>query len=67
MFVWLSFGFVVKRSISCFFLGGCNFLLYVGVFHLLSFVGLDLQNDCLNLVLSWDVLLSPSMVIKSFG
>jgi hypothetical protein len=26
-----------------------------------------LQNDCLNLVLSWDVLLSPSMVIKSFG
>ena len=41
MFVWLSsFGFV-ERLLSCFFLG-CSLPPCVGVFPLLSFVGLDL-------------------------
>ena len=44
MFVWLSsFGFV-ERLLSCFFLG-CSFPSCVGVFHPLSFVGLDLWKD----------------------
>jgi len=45
MFMWLSsFGFVESRLLSCFFLG-CTFPPCVGVFHLLSFVGLDLWKD----------------------
>jgi hypothetical protein len=32
----------------------------------LSFVGLDLCKNCVNLVLSWNILFSPSMVIESF-
>ena len=44
-FVWLSsFGFVERRLLSCFFLG-CSFPPCVGVFHLLSILGLDLRKD----------------------
>jgi hypothetical protein len=44
MFVWLSlFGFV-ERLLSCYFLG-CTFPPCVGIFHLLSFIGLDLWKD----------------------
>jgi hypothetical protein len=38
-----SFGFS-ERLLSCFFLG-CNFPPCVRIFHLLSFVGLDLWRD----------------------
>ena len=64
MFVWLSsFGFV-ERFLSCLFLG-CSFSPCVGVFHLLSFLGL--KRCCVNLVLSWNTLVSPSMVIERFA
>jgi hypothetical protein len=44
MFVWLSsFGFV-ERLLSCFFLG-YSFPPCIGVFHLLTSVGLDLWKD----------------------
>ena len=39
----------------------------VGVFHTLSSVGLDLWRHCVNLVLSWSILVSPSMVIESLA
>ena len=45
----------------------CSFPPPVGVFYL-SFVGLDLWKDnCVNLVLSWNILFSPSSVIESFA
>jgi hypothetical protein len=43
----------------------CNFPPCVGVFPLLSFEGLDSWK--VNLVLSWNTLVSPSMVIESFA
>jgi hypothetical protein len=46
---------------------GCTFPPCVGVLHLLSFVGLDLWRDIVNLVLSWSIMVSPSMVIESFA
>ena len=46
---------------------GCSFPLCIGVFHLLSIVGLDLLRFCINLVLSWSILVSPFMVIESFA
>jgi hypothetical protein len=61
MFVWLSsFGFVIRRLISgkrkkkkinFLLFHGCSFPPCVGVFHLLSFIGLDLwKKYYLNLV-----------------
>ena len=46
MFVCFSyFGFfLVRRLIYCFFLGVVSFL-FVGVFHLLSIVGVDVWKD----------------------
>ena len=46
---------------------GCSFPPFVGVFHLLSFIGLDLCIYCVNLVLSWNILVSPAMVIERFA
>jgi hypothetical protein len=60
-----SFGFVERRLLSCFFLG-CSFPTCVGVFHLLSFVGLVVERYCINLVLLWNILVSLSIVIESF-
>ena len=45
---------------------GCNFPPCVGVFYFLSFIGLDLWKDCVNLVLSLNILVFASMVIESF-
>ena len=39
-----------------------------GLFHLLPFVGLDfMEIYCVNLALSCNILLSPSMLIESFA
>ena len=57
---------LLKEDYFLAFLGGC-FSPRVGVFHLLSFVELDLQKRyCVNLFLSWDILVSPSMLIERF-
>ena len=53
---------------------GITFLLFlrrdfhpcIGFFLLLSFEGLDLWKEIVYLVLSWNTLVSPSMVIESF-
>jgi hypothetical protein len=44
MFVWLSFRFVKRKFTFLLFLE-CSFSPCVGVFHVLSFVGLDLWKD----------------------
>ena len=46
---------------------GYSFPSCIGVFYLLSFVGLDLWKDTVNLVLSWNILASLSVVIESFA
>ena len=67
MFMWLSSFRCVEKITFLLFLG-CSFPPCVGVFHLLSFVGLDLWKDCcVNLFLSWNILCSSSMVIESFA
>jgi hypothetical protein len=61
MFLWLySFGFVEKRFTLLLF-PGCTFTPCVRIFHLSSFVGLDLWKDCVNLVLSCNIYVSPSI------
>jgi Ethanolamine utilization protein EutJ (predicted chaperonin) len=46
MIVWLSsFEFVEKKKITLLFFLGCSFPHCVGIFHLLSFVGLDFWKD----------------------
>ena len=50
--MWLcSFGFVERTLLPC-ISWGCSFLPCVGVFHLLSFVGIY-GKYCVNLVLSF--------------
>ena len=48
---------------------GCSFHPCVGVFPLFSSEGLDskVERHCVNFVLSWNTLISPSMVIESFA
>jgi hypothetical protein len=66
MFVWLSsFWFVERRLISSFFLGS-SYSPCVGVFQLLSFIGLVCGNIWYKFGFVM-VLVSPSMVIESIG
>jgi hypothetical protein len=58
---------VCSKKITFLLLLGCSFPPCVGVFHPLSFVGLDLWKHFINLVLSWNILVSPPMVIESFA
>jgi hypothetical protein len=61
-FVWLSsFGF------TFFLFLWCSFPPYVGVFHLLAFIGLDFGKESVNLVLSWNIFVSLSMIIENFS
>ena len=46
---------------------GRSFCPCIGFFLLLSFEGLDSCRYCVNLVLSWNTLVSPSMVIESLA
>ena len=46
---------------------GCNYHPCVGVFPSLSFEGLGLSKDTVNLVSSWNTLVYPSMVIEIFA
>jgi len=45
---------------------GCSFLPCVGVFHLLSPIDGFVERYYVNLLLSWNILVSPSMLIDSF-
>ena len=62
------FFWVCWKKITFLLFLGCTFPPCVGVFYLLFFVGLDLWKDnCVNLVLSWNNLVSPSMLIENFA
>jgi hypothetical protein len=60
-----SFEFVMRRLISCFFLGVVS-LLGVSLHYLLYNAEL-VERWCLYLVLSQNILVSLSLVIKSFA
>ena len=63
--MWLSV--VCSKFIFLHFLR-FTFLLFVGVFHLLSFQGLEFfESYCVNLFLCWHSLVSSSMVIVNFA
>jgi hypothetical protein len=54
----IMFGYLLGGLLKDYFLAfflGCSFPPCVGVFYLLSFVGLDLCKNCVNLVLSWNI------------
>ena len=77
MCLWFyPFGFVVRCLISCLFFGVgtflvlefCLFVCFIFVFVLRILCKTELVDRyCLNLVLSWNILFSPSMLIKSFA
>ena len=62
MYLWLpAFDLVLRCLISCPFFG-------TGIFLVLEFSFQDpLYRYCLNLVLSWNILVTPSMLIESFA
>lgn len=65
--VVLSFGFAVRSLISCRSFGIGIFLILMSFpSRILCRAGL-VDRYCLNLVLSWNILVSPSMLIKSFA
>ena len=64
VFVILSF-WVYSKIINFLLFVWCKYPPCIGVFLLESSVGL-VDIYCLNLVLSWNVLISPSMMIQSF-
>jgi hypothetical protein len=63
----LLFFWVCCEKISFLLFLGYSFPPCVEVFHLLSSIGLGLvKRYYLNLVLSWNMLVSPSMIIEIF-
>ena len=76
MCLWLSaFDFVVRCLISCLFFGVgtflvlefCLFVCFIFVFVLRILCKTELVDRyCLNLVLSWNILFYPCMLIESF-
>ena len=68
LFLFLS-GFLLSLMEEGYYLSfpGCSFPPCIGVFLILSFVELGQgKRYCVNLVLSWNILISPSMLIESF-
>ena len=66
MFLWLSsFGFVETRFFFLFL--ACSFPNCIETFHLLSFVVLDLWKECVDLVLAWNILVSPYVLRVLLG
>jgi hypothetical protein len=67
MFVWLaSFGFVEKRMISCFCWGVVPPLCW-SFLSIIPWRAGFVERYCINLFLSWNILVSPSMAIESFA
>jgi hypothetical protein len=60
-----SFRFV-ERLLSCFFKGVVSFLIWSFHFIILGRAGF-MERYCVSLVLSWNTLVSPSMVIESLA
>jgi len=66
MFVCLSFGFFARKSYSCFLYSIVSLLvLEFSIYY--SFRAGFIERYCINLVLSWNILVSPSILIKSFA
>jgi hypothetical protein len=67
--LWCGFLLLIYWSeilyLLCF--PGCGQPLQINVFLLVPFVEFDRQRYCLNLVLSWNVSLSPFIMIDSFS
>jgi hypothetical protein len=67
MFLWVSpFSFILRCLISCPFFGAVTFLVLEFHSRILCRVGL-VDRYCLNLVLSWNILVFPSMLIENFA
>jgi hypothetical protein len=66
MCVLLSSFWFVERLLSCFF-WGYSFPPCVGVFHLLSLYGWICAKILCKFGFSWNILVSPSMLIDSFS
>ena len=68
-YIWMViFFWVWWMKVTILLFPGCHFPPCIGVFLLLFFVGLRLYKiSCVNLVLSWNILVSPSLVIESFA
>ena len=67
IFVWLIFCLLCCKITFLLYLG-YSFLLCVGISFLLWIVLLDFWKvNCVNLVWSWNILVSPSMLIETFA
>jgi hypothetical protein len=68
MCLWLSpFGFVVRCLISCPFFGAGIFFVLEFSFQVPLCKAGCVDKYCLNVVLSWNILFSPLMLIESFA
>jgi hypothetical protein len=66
-FMWLSSFWFVERLLSCFFEGVVSlFVLEFSIYYFLCRTGF-VERYCVSLVLSWNILVSTSMVTESFA